>query len=78
VERQGACDVVLLGAQTDFCVAATVKGALARGLKVTVVSDAHSTLDGQHEAAAETIERHNAAFAAAGAAVVPTADIVSD
>ena len=32
----GAGEVVLLGAQTDQCVAATVKGALGRGLKVTV------------------------------------------
>ncbi|TIU65090.1 MAG: isochorismatase family protein, partial [Mesorhizobium sp.] len=42
VAGQGAKDVVLIGAQTDFCVAATVKGALAEGLAVTVVSDAHS------------------------------------
>src|SRR5215469_10111999 len=36
--------VIVLGAQTDQCVAATVGGAMARGLAVTVVSDAHSTV----------------------------------
>ncbi|TIS00984.1 MAG: isochorismatase family protein, partial [Mesorhizobium sp.] len=39
VAGQGVRDVVLIGAQSDFCVAATVKGALAQGLGVTVVSD---------------------------------------
>jgi nicotinamidase-related amidase len=43
VADQGAGEVVLLGAQTDHCIAATVKGAIAAGLEVTVVSDAHST-----------------------------------
>jgi len=67
VAGQGAGAVILLGAQSDFCVAATVKGAMARGLGVTVVSDAHSTLDTPAESAAEIIARHNVAFEAAGA-----------
>jgi nicotinamidase-related amidase len=45
VVEQGADEVVLLGAQTDHCVAATVTGAIKAGLKVTVVSDGHSTWD---------------------------------
>ncbi|MER9706746.1 isochorismatase family protein [Mesorhizobium sp. M0204] len=64
VAGQGAGEVVLIGAQTDFCVAATVKG--------TVVSDAHSTLDAASETAAEIIARHNAAFAAAGVKLATT------
>jgi nicotinamidase-related amidase len=68
----GAGEVVLLGAQTDQCVAATVNGALERGLKVTVVGDAHSTWDWNSETAAQIIARHNAAFEAAGARVVTT------
>ncbi len=63
VAAQGADEVVLLGAQTDYCIAATVKGASAAGLKVTVVSDAHSTVDSADETAAAIIARHNAAFA---------------
>ena len=73
VEGQGAGEVVLVGAQSDFCVAATVKGAMARGLGVTVVSDAHSTLDSDREKAPEIIARHNEAFEAEGAKLVTTA-----
>ena len=72
VAEQGAGEVILLGAQTDQCVAATVKGALARGLKVTVVADAHSTWDYSGETADQIIERHNALFRDAGAQVVTT------
>lgn len=73
IEAQGARGVVLLGAQTDHCVAATCKGALAAGLAVTVVADAHSTWDYGGETAPQIIARHNAAFAQAGARVLTTA-----
>lgn len=76
VDGQGAGAVVLLGAQTDFCVAATVKGAIARGLGVTVVSDAHSTLDNAGESAERVIARHNGEFAAAGVNLVTTKALV--
>ena len=72
VAELGAGEVILLGAQTDACVAATVTGALAAGLEVTVVSDAHGTWDFGGETADEIIARHNAAFAAAGAKLVTT------
>lgn len=72
VVDQGAGEVVLVGAQTDQCVAATVKGAIAAGLAVTVVSDAHGTWDFAGETAGQIIARHNAAFAAAGANLVTT------
>jgi nicotinamidase-related amidase len=72
IEEQAASEVVLLGAQTDFCVAATVKGALSNDLKVTVISDAHSTLDQQDEPAAAIINRYNAQFAEAGVNLVTT------
>jgi nicotinamidase-related amidase len=72
----GAGGVILLGAQTDACVAATVKGALERGLAVTVVADAHSTWDYNGETAPQIIARENAAFAAAGASVVEVAVLV--
>ncbi|HUO12476.1 MAG TPA: isochorismatase family protein, partial [Caulobacteraceae bacterium] len=42
VRAAGVDEVILLGAQTDMCVAATVKGALEQGLGVRVVGDAHS------------------------------------
>ncbi|WP_246684807.1 isochorismatase family protein [Mesorhizobium sp. B2-7-1] len=76
VAGQGAKGVVLLGAQTDFCVAATVKGAFAEGLGVTVVSDAHSTLDSDKERAPDIIARHNEAFEGQGVRMATTAELV--
>jgi nicotinamidase-related amidase len=69
---QGAGEVVVLGAQTDHCVAATVAGALAAGLRVTVVSDAHGTWDHGGETAPQIIARHNSEFALAGANLMST------
>jgi nicotinamidase-related amidase len=68
----GTTEAILLGAQTEHCIAATVQGALSRGLTVTVVGDAHGTWDSGGEAAEETIARHNALFEAAGARVTTT------
>ena len=78
VAAQGAGEVILMGAQTDECVAATVKGALSRGLKVTVVGDAHSTWPWNGESAEQIIARHNAAFAEAGAQVVSAEALIQD
>ncbi|ESW94572.1 isochorismatase family protein, partial [Mesorhizobium sp. LSJC264A00] len=73
-----AGEVVLAGAQTDFCIAGTVKGALAEGLGVTVVSDAHSTLDTEGETATEIIARYNADFTDAGVTLVTTKALTGD
>ncbi|QKD02750.1 isochorismatase family protein [Mesorhizobium loti] len=78
IAGQGAAAVVILGAQTDFCVAATVRSAIARGLGVIVVSDAHSTLDSTDETARQIIDRHNSEFARDGAAVLTTKVLTGD
>ena len=72
VTEQGAIEVVLLGAQTDECIAKSVAGALEAGLAVTVVADAHSTVSWSAETVPQIIERHNAAFAAAGVTLITT------
>jgi len=72
----GADEVVLLGAQTDQCVAATVAGATKAGLRVTVVSDAHGTWPSGGETAEEIIARYNADFAAAGVNLVATKALI--
>jgi nicotinamidase-related amidase len=41
----GVGRVVVVGAQTDWCVRSTLHGALARGYDATLVSDAHTTED---------------------------------
>jgi nicotinamidase-related amidase len=67
---QGTDEVILLGAQTDECVAATCRGALANGFAVTIAADAHSTWGWGGESAQQKIERHNALFESLGARVV--------
>jgi nicotinamidase-related amidase len=73
VAGQGA-EVILMGAATNHCIAASVGGAMAAGLKVTVVADAHST---GGATAPAIIADHNAAFAAAGAKVVTAAALTA-
>ena len=41
----GVGRLVIVGAQTDWCVRATLHGAFARGYDATLVSDAHTTED---------------------------------
>ncbi|MES0075703.1 isochorismatase family protein [Mesorhizobium sp. M0058] len=78
VAGQGVGEVVLAGAQTDFCIAGTVEGALAEGFGVTVVSDAHSTLDTEGETATEIVARYNADFTDAGVTLVTTKALTGD
>ncbi|HEY5106263.1 MAG TPA: cysteine hydrolase family protein [Caulobacteraceae bacterium] len=69
-------EVILIGAQTNQCVQATVTGALAHGFNVTVAGDAHGTWDWDGETAPQIIARHNTMFADAGAKVLTTAQLV--
>lgn len=69
LRARGADEVILLGAQTDECVAATCRGALGHGFRVTIAADAHSTVGWNGETAAEIIARHNKLFAELGARV---------
>ena len=73
--KQRAGEVIVVGAATNHCVKSTVAGAMEEGLKVTVVSDAHST--GGRPTAPGIIAEHNAAFAAAGATLVTTAELIA-
>ena len=78
VDGERASAVIVLGAQTDQCIAATVGGALARGLRVTVVGDAHSTVAFGDETVPAIVARHNDQFRDAGAAVVSTEELTKD
>ena len=52
LQLHGIEQLVVCGLQSDYCVNSTVRGALAHGYPVTLVSDAHSTIgDGQLTAA---------------------------
>jgi nicotinamidase-related amidase len=45
LSRLGVGRLVVVGAQTDWCVRSTLHGAVARGYDTTLVSDAHTTED---------------------------------
>lgn len=70
-------EIILVGAQSDYCVAATAKGGLARDLAVTVVADAHGTWPAGDDTAPQIVERINAELGDAGAAVVTTASLIA-
>lgn len=51
LKRRNISHVVIAGLQSEFCIRATVRGALAHGYTVTLVADGHSTFDGSSEPA---------------------------
>ncbi|HWI62572.1 MAG TPA: cysteine hydrolase family protein [Symbiobacteriaceae bacterium] len=64
---RGAKHLIIGGCQTDWCVQTTVRRALALGFRVTLLKDAHSTVDSRTETAAQIIDRTNRELAAEGA-----------
>jgi nicotinamidase-related amidase len=63
----GATEIVLAGAQTNWCIRATAYGALERGYDLSLISDAHTTEsidmeDGKKIAARDIIEELNVAI----------------
>ena len=62
----GVDRVIVCGLQSEFCVDSTVRGALAHGYPVLLVSDAHSTLDNGVLSAAQISAHHNATLAHLG------------
>lgn len=63
LEALGVRHVVIAGLQSEYCIRETTLGALARGLDVTLVADAHSTYDGRQRKAPEISAGVNAEFA---------------
>ena len=59
----GVDTVAIAGLQSEYCIQATARGALAEGLHVVLISDAHSTFDDDQPAAA-IIDTINADLAA--------------
>lgn len=80
LSARGIDQVVICGMQSEYCVNATVQGALAQGLSVTVVADGHSTLDNGVLSAEQIIRHHNATMAnlgnfGPGIRVLPAAEV---
>lgn len=58
--------LVVCGLQSEFCVDATVRGALEQGFAVALLSDAHSTVANGVLTAAQITAHHNATLAGLG------------
>ncbi|MCW3480369.1 cysteine hydrolase [Neisseriaceae bacterium JH1-16] len=59
LQQRGISELAICGLQSDFCVDSTVRRALALGYHVTLVSDAHSTVDNGALTAAQITAHHN-------------------
>lgn len=55
--------LIVCGLQSEFCIDSTVRGALAHGYAVALVSDGHSTVDNGVLTAAQISAHHNATLA---------------
>ncbi len=49
LDSLGVRHLVVAGAQSDYCIRTTTQAAAARGFDVTLVSDAHTTTDAEHD-----------------------------
>lgn len=56
-------ELYMAGWATDFCVDTTLRAAASREYHMTVLSDAHTTADRPHLAAASIIQHHNLTWA---------------
>lgn len=67
--------LIVSGMQTDFCVNATIGGAVERGYRVTLVSDGHATSASNGTTERQIRETMHAETRARGARVVSSADV---
>ncbi|MYL71831.1 isochorismatase family protein [Halobacillus litoralis] len=56
LDNVGADHLFICGAQTDYCVDSTSRGAFDRGYHVTLVSDAHTTCSNEYLSASQIID----------------------
>ena len=59
LRAHGVTKLTICGLQSEFCVDTTTRRALALGYPVTLVSDAHSTMDNSVLSAAQITAHHN-------------------
>ena len=59
LEARHIRQVIIVGMQTEMCIAATCRRAHELGYDVTLVKDAHSTFDGDGVTATQTIAHYN-------------------
>lgn len=60
LEAGGVKHLIVTGCMTEYCVDTTARRAVSMGYDVTLVSDAHTTIDNKRLTAAQIIAHHNA------------------
>ena len=60
LNARGVKHLIVTGCMTEYCVDTTARRAVSMGYHVTLVSDAHTTIDNQLLTAAQIIAHHNA------------------
>ena len=60
LDARGIKHLVIAGCMTEYCVDTTSRRAITLGYDVTLVSDAHTTVDNERLTAAQIIAHHNA------------------
>ena len=60
LEQQDIKHLIITGCMTEYCVDTTTRRAVTKGYDVTLVSDAHTTIDNKLLTAAQIIAHHNA------------------
>ncbi len=59
LKKEKIKELVITGCSTDFCIDATIRSALAKDYKVTIIKDCHTTGNRPHMTAEKVIEHHN-------------------
>ena len=59
LEAKGTKHLIVTGCMTEYCVDTTARRAVSMGYDVTLVSDAHTTIDNNLLTAAQIIAHHN-------------------
>jgi nicotinamidase-related amidase len=60
LESRSVEHLIITGCMTEYCVDTTCRRAVSMGYDVTLVSDAHTTIDNKRLTAAQIIAHHNA------------------
>ena len=75
LKRAGVDHLVVTGMQSEYCVDSCVRGAYERGYGLTLVADAHSTLDTPAARAPDIIAIQNQTLDGSFACVIPAAKV---
>jgi nicotinamidase-related amidase len=59
LQQHSITELYITGSATDFCIDTTIKSALSKDYKITVVADGHTTADRPQITAEQVINHHN-------------------